>query len=651
MQIEYDLSAYLPENMPSIDSLALMQEEFAESIPNLSVVAEKVNQEEALLIQERLKAVSGVLQVNWLDAVTELGLSIDQIPDALKKSFYQDSNAKFLLAVETDDYDALLNSLRESVDHPLLFAGQAVDLARASRSTIDEMARITLIAVPLALAILVFFTTSYFEPILFLVSILIGVLLNMGSNFFLGKISFITQSVGAVLQLAVSTDYGIFVLHRFGINRREGMEVEEAMIQAILRAFSSVTSSALTTLFGFLALVFMKFRIGPDMGIVLAKGIVFSLLSVLIFLPALTLLTVKLVDKSTHKSFLPSKERFIDLSRAVVKIGPVLLILMAMAAYPLYQAQRSNTFLYGMGSYPAESIESKERSRTQELFGENQQVVLLVPKGDSDKEVELNARLKAIPEVEGVLSYAENVGTFIPEFLLPQSVLKQLRSENYSRFVLQLGVPAEGPETFAIVETLRGIGEEYYGEEVYWLGMPFSLADMKQTITDDDPVVNGLAIISIAIVLLINFRSLALTGILLFCIEFAIWANLSVPYYMSLALSYIGYLVISTMQLGATVDYAILNTQFYLEMRVEKEPKEAALEALAEALPAILPPATILAVVGYILNSISSIPIVAEIGRVLGRGAIFSMLSVVLLLPNLLRYLDPLFRHRIQIKN
>ena len=501
-----------------------------------------------------------------------------------------------------------------------------------------------MIAVPMTFAILFLVTSSWFEPILFMLTIFAAIPLNLGTNIFLGSVSFITQSVGAILQLAVSMDYSIFLLNHFGRFRREGDKVEDAMAKAIAKSFSAVTASALTTVFGFIVLVFMQFRIGPDLGIVLAKGILFSLLSVLFLLPSLTLLSVKWVDRLTHRSFLPRMEALRSFARFAVRLGPLLMIVVLITTLPLIKAKNANHFLYGMGSFPEGSQEYEDRRIISQHFGEMQDLILLVPQGDAASEQLLHQDLEKLPYVKSVISYDGMVGYQIPEEAVPKEALNQLKSGELSRFIVRAALPEEGPLTFQAAEELRALSAKYYGGEARWAGAPFSLLDMRDTIQADDVIVNGLALLSIGLVLFFSFRSFSLPFILIFSIEYAIWCNLAIPYFQQESLSYIGYLVISTIQLGATVDYAILSAQYYLDFRRRLEPREAAVEAVSMALPAITPPALILSVMGFILAHFSTIPVVSGLGRVLGQGALLSLATVIFLLPSFLRYLDPLIR-------
>ncbi len=491
---------------------------------------------------------------------------------------------------------------------------------------------------PVALLILMIATKSWFEPVLFMIVIFAGVLLNMGSNIIFKDVSFITQAVASILQLAVSMDYAIFLLHRFSDYREEGHSIEEAMRLAIVKSFAPILSSALTTFFGFLTLVFMRFRIGPDLGIVLAKGVLLSLLSVFLLLPVLAVYTYKIIDKTTHRTLLPSFKGF---SRLVVRIGVPVMIAAALIILPAYIGQRSNHFLYGARSFPQGSREARDEERLNQHFGENMQMVLLVPKGQWATEEKLAEDLLALPEMKSVVGYVTQVGTGIPPDLLPDRIISALISDHYSRLILIAESPAESPETYELAERIRDMADQAYPQGgTHLAGANFVLLDMKTTINQDLVIVNGLAILAIALVIMMAFRSLALPVLLVLTIELSVWVNLAVPYLTGTPLNFIGYLVISTVQLGATVDYGILMAQHYIDHRQLLNRKEAAMKTVQTVAGSIIPPALILAAAGFTLRFVSSISVVSELGSVLGRGALTSLLMVLFLLPNLLRLFD-----------
>jgi len=640
VKTNFDIYSYVPKNAPSTIAIDTMLEEYEQDIPNAEIAVPNLSISEALSMKEKLASLSYVQEVLWLDDQVDLATPLALLDQKLVEGFYKDGVALYHVTLEEDSKAIdIVAELQELAGPDGAVRGQVVETANMQRGVSVEISRVLMVAVPVAIIILLFATTSWFEPILFMLVIFVGVVLNMGTNIVFDNISFITQAVGGVLQLAVSMDYAIFLLHRFRDYRQEGLSVEEAMKHAITKSLSPVSSSALTTFFGFLALVFMRFRLGPDLGIVLAKGVILSLLSVFFLLPVLAVYTYKIIDKTTHRPLLPS---FKGLSRWVVRIGVPLMIIAALAIVPAFIGQRSNDFLYGSQSFPKGSREARDVAYMNEHFGENMQMVLLAPKGQWAAEERLAEDLLALPEMKSVVGYVTQVGTAVPPELIPDRVLSDLISDRYSRLILVAESPAESPQTYELAEKIRSMTEEAYPKgDALLAGANFVLLDMKTTINKDLGIVNGLAVAAIFIVIMIAFRSLALPILLVLTIELSVWINLAIPYLTGTPLNFIGYLVISTVQLGATVDYGILMAQHYMDHRQLLPRKEATTKTIQTVAGSIIPPALILASAGFTLSSISSISVVSELGGVLGRGALISLVMVLFLLPNLFRLFDP----------
>ncbi|NLA72025.1 MAG: MMPL family transporter [Clostridiaceae bacterium] len=639
VKTNFDIFSYVPKEASSTIAINTMTEEYDQDLPNAEIGIPDLSIIEALEMKKVLAALPYVDEVLWLDDQSDLATPLSLLDKKVVDGFYYDEMALYHVTINDDSKaQDILVELQELVGPDGAVRGQIVEMAFMQRGVTTEMGRIVAFIVPVALLILLFATKSWFEPVLFMIVIFVGVLLNMGSNAIFKDVSFITQAVGSVLQLAVSMDYAIFLLHRFSEYRDEGHTIEDAMKLAIVKSFTPVLSSALTTFFGFLTLIFMRFQIGPDLGIVLAKGVFLSLISVFLLLPVLAVYTYKIIDKTTHKSFLPS---FKGLSRLVIRIGIPIIIICALITVPAFLAQRSNYFLYGSQSYPAGSREAVDSARLNEQFGENMQMALLVPKGQWAVEQQLTKDLLQIPEMKSAIGYVTQVGTGIPPDILPDRILSPLISDHYSRLILVAELPAESPETFELAEMVREmVADAYPGGGTHLAGANFVMLDMKTTINQDLFIVNGLAILAIALVIMFAFRSLALPMILVMTIELSIWINLAIPYLTGTPLNFIGYLVISTVQLGATVDYGILMAQHYIDHRQLLSRKEAAMKSVQTVAGSIIPPALILASAGFLLKAISSISVVAELGQVLGAGALISLVMVLFLLPNLLRLFD-----------
>lgn len=639
VKINYDLAEYLPSDTPSTKAIEIMSEEFKEEIFNITIMLPESSVPEALAMKQKLIQVDEVESIFWIDDYVDVTLPIEVAPKELVNQYYKDQNALFMVTVKTDNYPPVLSHLQDLVTEGHI-SGNMVSLAMAQNSTQSEIGQIMIFVIPLVAIVLILATHSWLEPILMLTAIGVGILINMGTNLLLGEISFLTQAVAAILQLAVSMDYAIFLLHKFSDYRDKYETTEEAMKQATINSLPTLLASSITTFIGFLALTLMRFKIGPDMGLVLAKGVFFSLISVLFLLPCITIYFVKYIDKTTHRSFLPS---FDSLAKFIFKIGPIVMIIIGLMAVPAFLAQRKNNFMYGMGDFQALSREEIDHNAIIEVYGEETQMVILVPKGQWAKEIELINQLEAYPEVKSVMSYVTMIGPNIPYQLLPENQIASLLSENYSRIILQVVSAQEGPHAFELVKRVRStIDLVYPDEETHLVGNSVVTYDMAQTIQADDIVVNGLAVLAIFLTILFTFKSLSVPVILVLAIEISIWINLSFPYFLQSPLNYIGYLIISTVQLGATVDYGVLFTQNYLEHRQTMEKKEALLKTISQSAQSILPPAIILTVTGFILGFISTISIVSELGWTLGRGALLSFLLVMFFVPAMYYSFDKL---------
>ena len=462
----------------------------------------------------------------------------------------------------------------------------------------------------------------------------------MGTNIVLGQVSFITFSVSPILQLAVSLDYAIFLLHAFAAERQRTPNVERAMALAMRRSLSTIAASAVTTLFGFAALAFMQFQIGADLGINLVKGIVFSFFTVMVFLPAVTLSLYKLIDKTRHRPLMPS---FKNVGKVLSKVRVPALVLVLALVVPAFLGQSHTVFTY-QNSEPDPNLRAgADTLMIQDEFGQQNAVVVLVPRGDVAAEAALSRDLAEVDHVTDVISYASTVGAAIPQGFLDQSVIDQFYSPNYARIIAYTSTDVESDEAFSTVEAVQQAAARHY-DTYYTAGQSANLYDMKNIVAVDNVVVSAVAIIAILIVLLVTFRSLTLPLVLLLTIESGIWINLSIPYFMGESVNFIGYLVINTVQLGATIDYGILLTTHYLRHRRRVPARKAAHLALGETFPSLLVSAGILATAGFALGFSSSMSAVSSLGFLLARGALLSLTLVTCFLPALLVLLDRVIR-------
>lgn len=637
VQVNYNLTDYLPPSAQSTTAVQLMEEEFTQAVPNASVMVRDVDVPAALSWKEQLAAQPGVKEVLWLDDMMDVMTPLEMADTDTVEGFYKDGNALYSVTIEEGMEVEATNAIRTLIGEENAVSGEAPDVAAVQGATGREVINAVAILLPAILAILIISTTSWVEPIIFLAAIGVAIVINMGTNLLLGEVSFITNSVSPILQLAVSLDYAIFLLHSFADYRKQTDDVNEAMALAMKRSMPAVAASAMTTLFGFIALAFMDFGIGADLGLNLAKGILLSFVSCMVFLPALTLCLYKVIDKTRHRPFMPS---FSNIGRIITKIAIPVAVIVLVIAVPSFLGQSRTDFTYSNGDAASTGRDATETAAIQEEFGQSTVMAILVPRGDIVKEFELGRELENLDHVTGVMSFAATVGTGIPPDFLEEDVISQFYSENYARIILYTDTPYEGDVAFATVEAIQEKAAEYYPGEFYTAGQSANLYDMKIVVQKDNTRVNLIAIIAIFAVLLITFKSAALPFILLLTIEVGIWINLAIPYFTGESINFLGYLVVNTVQLGATVDYAILLTSYYMNHRKRMGQRAALHTAMGEAFKSILVSAATLTIAGFTLAGTSSNPSVAIIGSLLGRGTVLSFLMVLCLLPVLLTVFD-----------
>ncbi len=375
------------------------------------------------------------------------------------------------------------------------------------------------------------------------------------------------------------------------------------------------------------------------MGIVLAKGVILSYISVMVVLPAVTVVFSKWIDKTAHRSFMPSFKRA---GKAVIRRGAPIAIILLLLLPLAFIAQQRNTFIYGSGGMHSEDSRANlDQKAIENKFGQNMSMILLVPRGDRSREAQLSQALSSIPNVVNVLSYPQTVGIEIPSQILPEEAQEQFREGQYARMILTVNTADESPEAFELVNTLRSTASQFYPDETHLLGESAVNLDLKNTITHDNLRVLLAGMLAIGIILLINFKSVALPLILLFVIEGSIWLNMGIPYFSGDSMNYIGYQIVSSVQLGATIDYGILLSQRYLEGRRTLPKREAAAFAFTASAGSILTSASILTIAGYALGIVlHENGIISQMGLIIGRGAAISGFMVLFVLPQMLSWFD-----------
>ncbi len=639
VEVNYDLTEYLPDTVQSRQGLNIMEDTFG--YPGTArVMIKDVTLYEAKAYKDRLEKVDGVDQILWLDTGTNVFSGEGFIDYNSIDEYYKDNCAVMDVTFEEGDTSKktsrAIDEMKEITGDKGYYVGMAVQDKSVAKNVQQEMQTILVIGVAMIFLVLCVTTNSWVEPFLYLTVMGVAVVINKGTNIFLGEISFLTDSVSAVLQLAVSMDYSIFLIHAFTRYKKAGMEQTEALRSAINEALNSIFASSLTTIVGFLVLVFMRFSIGFDMGIVLAKGIVCSLLTVVLFMPAMILRLAKWMDKTAHRPFMPEFDRA---SRGIFRMRYVVLAVVAVLTLPAYTAQGMNSYMYGndaVGAGEGTEVYADEQE-IDKIFGRSNMMMALVPSGDNVKEREFADEISDLPYTRSVLSLSQTLPEGVPESFLPESLTGLLHDESgWSRILIYVRSKGESEKAFQYSDEIQSIMKEYYPEESYLVGATPSTQDIKSTITEDYSRVNTMSLIGVFLVVMFSFRSVLIPVIAMIPIEVAIFINMAVPYIAGDTMIFMGYIIVSSIQLGATVDYAILTTNNYIACRKTLDKKEAAVETLKRSIPSILTSGSILTIVGYILYHISSIAAIGDMGHLIGRGAILSMLLVCTLMPALL---------------
>ena len=705
VQINNDITSYLPPETETRRGLTLMDEEFV-TLGSANVMVANITVDTAWELADRLEAIPGVSEVTF-----------DDTPEHY-------TNASALLSVsfdapETDpEAVAAMEDVRQALEGWDVYISSTVG-QDTSASLQQEMTVILLIAAVVIVVVLLFTSKSYMEVPVYLIVFAAAAVLNMGTNFLFGTISFITNAIAVVLQLALAIDYAIIFCHRYMEERDNGLPAREADIAALSKAIVEISSSSLTTIAGLVALMLMQLRIGFDMGIVLAKGIVCSMLCVFLLMPGLLMLFNRPIERTRHRDLVP---RITWWGKGVLKLRFVLppLFLAVIVAAAVLSARCEYVFSVNDTDFDNKPEWRIANEKVADTFGEKNTIAVLVPRGDYDKEQRVLSQVGALEEVTSATGlanieiedgrmltdkmntrqFAELAGVDVElarllyqayglsveeygaifqdpddydvplidvfEFLLEQKDkgvvsltadqeekvedlreqldlgLSQLRGENWSRLVFVANVPEEGEETYALLDEIRAIARGYYGDDVILVGNSTNAFDLASSFSGDNLKISILTALFVMVILLFTFKSAGLPILLVLTIQGSIWINFSVPVLTDTNLFFLSYLVVSSIQMGATIDYAIVITNRYLELKRRMDRKEAVVETLSQSFPTILTSGTIMAVAGFLIGGISTDATIGSVGQTLGRGTVTSIVLVMTVLPQLLLLGDTL---------
>ncbi len=703
-----DITQYLPGDSETRQGLTLMEDEVT-TYATARVMVSNISRERASEIAAGLESIEGISAAAFLDEDSDVPLTAEDIGE-----HYRLASALFDVTFEGEEGDEICESAMAELKQRLagydLYISSPVGSSEAD--LLDaEMNIVMLVAVVIIVSVLLFTSKTYMEIPVLLMTFGSAAMINKGTNFLMGEISYITDSVAVVLQLALAIDYAIILCHRY-TEEREHLDAHDAVSVALSKAIPEISASSLTTISGMVAMMFMQFGIGRDMGVVLVKAILCSLLSVFTLMPGLLMLFSKQIDRTHHRSFVPKIDKW---GKIVLKTRFVLPLLFLFALGGGFYFSNRCPYVYGESTLTTakqNEVQIAEK-KVDSTFGQTNIMALMVPAGDYEKEGRLLRELETWEEfslVQGLANTEAKDGYMVTDKLSPRQFAeladvdieaarllytayavdqeeygrivgsldsydvplidiflflytmkedgyvdldedaeseindlyeqlsdgkKQLQGENYTRILLKLNLPEESPETFAFLKEIHQAAEKYY-DHCYLVGDSTSDYDLATSFSRDNIVISVLSALFVIIVLLFTFQSAGLPVLLIAVIQSSVWINFSFPYLTGTNLFFLSYLIVSSIQMGANIDYAIVISNRYMELKKEMPIKEAIVETLNQSFPTIVTSGTILTAAGLLIGQLSSNPAISSIGVCLGRGTIISMLLVMSVLPQIL---------------
>lgn len=645
-RINYDMLDYLPEDMDTVVGQKVLLDDFGKGAFSL-IIVENMPDKDVAKLCDKIKAVDHVETVLWYSSLASMSVPKELLPEKLLKEFNTDHST--MMAVFFDSAtsaDVTMDAIREirSVAGKQCFVSGMSALVTDLKDLCEREEPIYVgLAVLFACLAMLVFLDGWLVPFVFLASIGMMILLNLGTNYFFGEISYITKALSAVLQLAVTMDYSIFLWHSYNEQRVKHEDHKEAMAIAISETLTSVIGSSITTVAGFAALCFMSFTLGKDLGIVMAKGVIFGVVGCVTVLPSMILILDKPLQKTKHKSLVPNMNKF---SKGITRVFPVLLVIFALLVPPAYYGydKTNDEVYYDMGQCLPQDIEYViANSKLSEEFNIASTHMALVDAKLPEKEV--RSMINEMEQVDGikyVLGLESVLGSRVPKEILPDSVRNIVENDRWELLLINSKYKVASDLVNDQIDSLNAILKKY-DKDGMLIGEAPCMKDMIETTDHDFKVVNAVSIIAIFVIIMLVEKSISLPFILIAVIELAIFINLGLPHYLGQSLPFIAPICISTIQLGATVDYAILMTTRYKSERINGKGKREAINiALAASIPSIIVSGLGLFAATFGVAVYSDIDIISSMCMLMARGAIVSMLCVIFFLPALLMLCDRL---------
>lgn len=642
-RINYDILSYLPSDIETMKGQDIMLDEFGKGGFSL-VMLDGMDDKDVEKVKEKIEKVDHVCDVLWYDTLADVSLPKEVLPDDIYDFFNTDNST--MMAVFFDEATSADGSL-EAVKEIRSIAGEQCFVSGMS-SVVEDIKDLTMQEAPMYVVIAVILTSiilaltmdSFLIPLFFMLSVGMAIIYNMGTNFIQGEISFITEALAAVLQLAVTIDYSIFLWHSYKEEKEKHPgDNKEAMAVAIGKTITSVVSSSITTVAGFLALCFMSYKLGMDMGIVMAKGVVIGVICCITVLPSMILVFDKALEKTMHKDLVPSLEKP---SKFIIKHHAAFIVLFIVVLIPAVYGQINTNVYYNLTDTLPKDLNSViANSKLDEEYHMATTHMLLVDADMQPKEV--NSMLDEMGKVDGVsfsMSLDTLIGPSIPREIVPDSVTKILKSDKWQLMLVGSEYKVASDEENAQIDELSKILKSY-DKDGMLIGEAAATKDLIDITDHDFKVVNIVSIAAIFIIILIALRSVSLPIILVAVIEFAITVNMGVPCFTNTTIPFIASVVIGTIQLGATVDYAILmTTRYKTERNAGKDKHEAVTIALTTSMKSIMVSALGFFASTFGVGVYSSVDMISQLCTLMSRGAIISMITVICILPSMLMLFD-----------
>ncbi len=641
-RVNYDILSYLPESLETVSGQDIMVDEFGMGAFSM-VIVEGMDNKDAAALEADLETINHVKEVLWYDDMLDLSVPVSMIPDSIRDAFFQ-GDATMMIALfdnttSADETMEAITDMRKMVGKDCFISGMSGVVTDIKNLALQEMPVYVVIAAVLSLLVLLLTTDSFVLPFIFLSSIGFAVVYNMGTNIFLGQISYITQALVAVLQLGVTMDYSIFLLHSYEEAKPNYENRNDAMAEAIANTFISVAGSSVTTVAGFAALIFMTFELGRDLGIVMIKGVVIGVICCVTVLPSMILIFEKAIDKTRHKPLLPSMDKISDF---IIKHSWIWLILFVVAFVPALNGNNGVELYYNIDSGLPDTLDSAiaNKKLSDEFHMSNVHLIMVDSSLDAKSKKEILNKVEDVDGVKWALGLNSVTGEMIPDSMIPKKLTSKLKSDNYEIMFVCSDYSAATDEVNAQIASINDIVKSYDPTGMV-IGEAPLMKDLEDTTSVDLVTVNTVSILAIFVIVMIVFKSISLPAILVTVIEFAIFVNMAFSYYRGISQPFVAPIVVGTIQLGATVDYAILMTNRYKTERMAgKEKHEAISIAHKTSFKSILTSGLSLfaATIGVALYS--NIDMIRSIVILLCRGAIISMIIVLVLLPAMLTLFD-----------